>query len=45
MPIETLQWGHGLSAMEITGVRQPLAVRAGRFNGATAFRPWKSGRL
>jgi len=42
--LPTLQWGHGISAVEVVlgaGVRQ---VRICSFNGATAFQPWKSAR-
>ena len=34
-----LQWGHGFSAVEMAGYQRGKAVR---FNGATAFQPWKS---
>ncbi len=41
---DLLQWGHGISAVEI----RPSGVglrRGRRFNGATAFLPWKWPRL
>ena len=38
-----LQWGHGLSAVEMTHSAQQKPNPLTRFNGATAFQPWKSG--
>ena len=37
---DLLQWGHGLAAME-TGTGLLVQWFQGRFNGATALRPWK----
>ena len=38
--IWSLQWGHGLSAVEISLGRRSPGPQT-RFNGATAFQPWK----
>ena len=43
--VTTLQWGHGLSAVEIIVAVRNHAAERRRFNGATAFQPWKSARL
>ena len=40
-----LQWGHRLSAMEITPGPLPPPACPPCFNGATAFRRWRSGRV
>ena len=36
-----LQWGHGLSAVEISTMPRRRTAGATGFNGATAFQPWK----
>ena len=36
-----LQWGHGLAAVEIWRPPRRSRSRRGRFNGATASRPWR----
>ena len=38
---QMLQWGHGLSAVEIMPSREPDSCARDGFNGATAFQPWK----
>ena len=40
-----LQWGHGLSAVEMRWTAWPARSPRPRFNGATAFQPWKSGAV
>ena len=37
-----LQWGHGLSAVEMTNAGHAYRADRPSFNGATAFQPWKS---
>src|SRR2546426_355741 len=39
--LDLLQWGHGLSAVEDRVGRTKERLGLCRFNGATAFRPWK----
>ena len=36
-----LQWGHGLSAVEMSGCHDVPYLSVKCFNGATAFQPWK----
>jgi len=40
-----LQWGHGLSAVETGARRRRNGAGRADFNGATAFQPWKRGRV
>src|SRR4051794_1395018 len=37
-----LQWGHGDEAVEDWRSTRGASSRAGRFNGATAMKPWKT---
>ncbi len=37
-----LQWGHSFSAVEIEGSTEFANAMLSRFNGATAFQPWRS---
>ena len=41
----SLQWGHGLSAVEIPYLTDRGTFVHNGFNGATAFQPWKYLRL
>ena len=36
-----LQWGHGSEAVETLVPSDPVPGGPGRFNGATALRPWR----
>ena len=38
---DQLQWGHGLSAVEMSMMRGSVQSSHAGFNGATAFQPWK----
>ncbi len=38
---QVLQWGHGSEAVEITFRFREVCLARGRFNGATALRPWR----
>ena len=41
---EALQWGHGDEAVEELVVDTQDSFALSGFNGATAMKPWKSGR-
>ena len=40
--VNGLQWGHGISAVERWTGNNPQPETRSRFNGATAFQPWKA---